>query len=69
MDRLLLDYLLDFPIAIHSRVFVLDFAGDIDFEKPHPPPLDCTHLWKSNNKGSNLKTKSQIYSFKPWDYK
>jgi hypothetical protein len=32
--RLLFDYLLDFPIAIHSRVFVLDLAGDIDLEKP-----------------------------------
>jgi hypothetical protein len=32
--RLLFDYLLDFLIAIHSRVFVLDLAGDIDFEKP-----------------------------------
>jgi hypothetical protein len=32
--QLLLDYLLDLPIAIHSRVFVLDLAGDIDLEKP-----------------------------------
>jgi hypothetical protein len=32
--RLLFYYLLDFPIAIHSRVFVFDLAGDIDFEKP-----------------------------------
>jgi hypothetical protein len=32
--RLLLDYLLDLPIDIHSRMVVLDLAGDIDFEKP-----------------------------------
>jgi hypothetical protein len=32
--RLLLDYLLDLPIDIHSRMVVLGLAGDIDFEKP-----------------------------------
>jgi hypothetical protein len=32
--RLLIDCLLDLPLDIHSRMFVLDLAGDIDFEKP-----------------------------------
>jgi hypothetical protein len=65
-------YLLDFLIAIHSQVFVLDLAGDIDFEKPKSSRKGFvyrfTHLSKSNNKGSSLKTKGKIYIFNPWDY-
>jgi hypothetical protein len=57
MVLLLFDYLLDFPIAIHSRVFVFDLAGDIELKNQS---LRGRGLFVDLHTCGNLITKGQV---------